>query len=131
MAKKKKHSLQNYKVMPAFTDKRGHIFDIVEEPLSHVGLITFKKGAIRGNHYHKKSTQYTYILKGKIKFVVSDTRGKHKKTFILNEGMFSRIPPKMVHAYKAFTPATMLDMTTLARGKKGYEDDTVRVTILN
>ena len=125
-----KKSVQNYKIKPAFTDARGHIFDIVEEPISHVGLITFKKGAVRGNHYHKKSVQYTYILKGKITFVTSDIKGKRKKTCILTEGMFSRIPPQIVHAYKALTSAAMLDMSTLARGVKGYEDDTVRVVIL-
>ncbi|MBI2108836.1 MAG: cupin domain-containing protein [Parcubacteria group bacterium] len=126
----KKSVVENYMIKPAFTDARGHIFDIVEEPLSHVGLITFKKGAVRGNHYHKKSIQYTYILKGKIIFVVSDKNGKNKKKFILKEGMFSRIPSNIVHAYKALSPAAMLDMTTLARGVKGYEDDTVRVKIL-
>ena len=126
----KKSVVLNYKIKPAFTDKRGHIFDICEEQISHVGLITFKKGAVRGNHYHKKSTQYTYILKGKIKFVVSDTKEKNKKTFLLQEGMFSRIPSKIVHAYKALTPAAMLDMSTLARGIKGYENDTVRFSIL-
>lgn len=126
----KKTSVQNYTIKPAFSDARGDIFDIIEEPASHVGLVTFKKGAVRGNHYHKKSTQYTYILKGKIKFVISGLNGKNKKEFILKEGMFSRIPPRIVHAYKALTPATMLDMTTLSRGAKGYEEDTVRVTIL-
>jgi len=125
-----KKVVKNYKIKPAFTDARGAISDLVEEPISHVGLITFKKGAVRGNHYHKKSTQYTYVLKGKIKFVVSDVHGKHKKSFILTEGMVSHIPPKIIHAYKALTPAAFLDMTTLSRGTKGYEDDTVRVTIL-
>jgi len=127
-----KKSVTNYKIKPAFTDARGHIFDIVEEPVSHVGLITFKKGAIRGNHYHKKSTQYSYILKGRVKFVVADIHGKNKKTFIIKEGTVSRIPPRMIHAYKALTPAAMLDITTLVRGvAKRYEDDTVRVTILS
>jgi len=128
MASKK--LFQNYKIKPAFTDKRGDINDILEEQVGHVGLITFKKGAIRGNHYHKKSTQYTYILKGKIKFVTSDINGKHRKEFILEEGTFSRIPPQVVHAYKALTSAAMLDMTTLNRKDNGYEKDTVRVSIL-
>ena len=131
MKKKTKNLFQNYKIKPAFSDKRGDINDILEEPISHVGLITFKKGAIRGNHYHKKSTQYTYILKGKIKFVTSDIKGKNKKTYTLTEGMFSRIPPKMVHAYKALSSAAMLDMTTLDREDDGYEKDTVRISILS
>ena len=126
-----KKLFQNYKLKPAFTDKRGDIFDIVEEPVSHVGFITFKKGALRGNHYHKKSTQYSYILKGTVKFVVSDIHGKNKKTFIIKEGTLSRIPPKMIHAYKALTTASMLDITTLVRGvAERYENDTVRVKIL-
>jgi len=128
MASKK--LFQNYKIKPAFSDKRGDISDLLEEKVSHVGLITFKRGAVRGNHYHKKSTQYTYILKGKIKFVTSYTNGKNKKHFILKEGTFTRIPPKMVHAYKALTNAAMLDMTTLSRDDDGYEKDTVRVSIL-
>lgn len=123
----KKSLFQNYKIKSAFSDKRGDIFDIIEEPISHVGLITFKKGAVRGNHYHKKSTQYTYILKGKIKFTASDIYGKHKKEFILEAGMLTRIPPKIIHTYKALTPAVMLDMTTMNRKDKGYEKDTVRV----
>ncbi|MDP3726073.1 MAG: methyltransferase domain-containing protein, partial [bacterium] len=121
---------KNYAIKPAFSDERGDIFDIVEEGISHVGLITFKKGAVRGNHYHKQSTQYTYILEGEIQFVTSDIDGKNKKEFVLTEGMVTHIPPHTVHAYKALTPAAMLDMTTLSRGATGYEEDTVRVSIL-
>src|SRR3989338_5524635 len=121
----------NKKIVPVFRDARGIILDILEKPVSHIGLLTFKKGALRGNHYHKKSTQYSYILKGTVKFVVSDIHGKNKKTFIIKEGTLSRIPPKMIHAYKALTTASMLDITTLVRGvAERYENDTVRVKIL-
>ena len=30
-------------------------------------IITSKKGAVRGNHFHKESTQYTFIVKGKFR----------------------------------------------------------------
>ena len=50
-----------------FKDKRGEILDIfTKNPKDHCTLVTFNKGAIRGNHFHKKSTQYTYILNGKL-----------------------------------------------------------------
>lgn len=115
-------------VVAAFTDNRGSIFDIVEKPISHVGLITSAKGAVRGNHYHKISVQFTYVLKGSFKFITSDIDGANRVETILEEGDYSEIPPGVVHTYVALTEgATFLDMTTLARGEKGYEGDTVRV----
>ena len=44
-----------------YKDKRGKIVDIfVNNPKDHCTLVTFNKGATRGNHFHKKSTQYSY-----------------------------------------------------------------------
>ena len=62
----KKTQFKNHVLKPVFSDKRGDIFDIVEGKVGHVGLVTFKTGVIRGNHYHKKSTQYSYVLDGTI-----------------------------------------------------------------
>ena len=120
-------NVKNYKVKPAFKDARGEIFDLIEDTVRHIGLITFKKGAIRGRHYHKRSMQYSYIIKGKLRLTVSDITGNHKKNFTLSEGTISAIPPHIVHTYTALTDATMLDLTTLSRLDRGYEDDTIRV----
>ena len=124
---KKKGRFSNKKVKPAFVDKRGEIYDLLEEPVNHIGLITFKKGAVRANHYHKKSIQYSYVLKGRIKLTISDVDGKNKKTHIIREGDVTTIPTHTVHTYEALTNATILDMTTLHRKGSGYEDDTFRV----
>ena len=38
-----------------FKDKRGSISDIFyKKNINHVAIIKSKKGALRGNHYHKK-----------------------------------------------------------------------------
>lgn len=123
-------SVHTHRIQPAFTDARGEIFDIIEKkPVAHVGLVTFIKGAVRGNHYHKQSTQYTYILRGKIKFITTDIDGGNRAETVLEASDFSEIPPGVVHTYVALDDdAAMLDMTTLARGEQGYEDDTVRVS---
>ncbi len=126
--KKTNQQVENYKVKPAFTDKRGKIFDLIEAPVGHTGLITFRKGAVRGNHYHKKSTQYSYVISGKLTLFVADINGAYKKKFTLGPGTVSIIPPHIIHTYTALTDATMLDLTTLARTAKGYEQDTVRVS---
>ena len=54
----------------AFKDRRGKIIDLIEnEKINAVTLITIKKGAVRGNHYHKKTWQWNYIISGKMRLV--------------------------------------------------------------
>jgi len=130
MPKKKKTEQKTFKnivVSPVFTDTRGSIFDFVEEKVGHIGMVTFNKGVTRGNHYHKKSVQYSYVLEGKIKLIVSDVNGKNRKEIMLTEGMLTTIPVGIVHTYTALTKAKMLDITTLSRNDNGYEKDTVRM----
>ena len=51
----------------SFKDERGEITDILQHvPVDSVTLITCKKGAIRANHYHKESIQYSYVLSGEM-----------------------------------------------------------------
>ena len=55
-------------LQPSFEDSRGVITDILQHtPVDSVTLITCTKGAIRGNHYHKASIQFTYVISGKIR----------------------------------------------------------------
>lgn len=130
MLKKTKNraAFANHKLKPVFRDHRGEIFDIVEDVVGHVGMVTFNKGVTRGNHYHKRSTQYSYVLDGKIKLTVSDPDGKRPREFILSPGAFTQIPPRTVHTYTALTPARMLDVTTVTRIKDGYEKDTYKIS---
>ncbi len=116
------------KLEPFFVDERGSIYDIVEAPVGHVGLVTFTKGAIRANHYHLESTQYSLVLSGTIKVTTSEVDGSNKQESILEEGMLSTVAPYIVHTYEALSEAKMLDITTLSRAADGYEKDTVRMT---
>ena len=48
-------------------DNRGKIIDIfVNQPKDHCTLVTFNRNSVRGNHFHKKSEQFSYILTGKL-----------------------------------------------------------------
>lgn len=116
-------------IKPAFSDKRGLVADIFEGKIAHVGYVTFVKNAVRGNHYHKKSTQYTYIIFGEVELFLKHFKKKSNKIrkVILKKGYFVSIPPGFIHAYKAITSTVMLDMTTLSRKGSGYENDTIRV----
>jgi len=125
----KKSQFHAEKLKPVFEDKRGKIFDLIEDPISHIGLITFKKGAIRGNHYHKKSTQFTYVIDGKIELFVQDMRKQNAPIIktVMTAGHFAEIPPHTIHTYRAVTAASMIDCTSVSRKAEGYEKDTMRV----
>lgn len=128
--KKKNSTIVVKKLRPVFRDKRGDIFDLIEDEIHHVGFITFRKGVVRANHYHKRSTQYSYVVEGKIELTTKDARNKKakvKKT-IMGEGVLAKIPPYVIHSYRALTSASIIDCTTESRRADGYESDTVRVS---
>ena len=53
-------------------DKRGFILDIfVGKPKDHCTLVSFETNSVRGNHFHKKSVQYSFILEGKLLMITS------------------------------------------------------------
>lgn len=114
---------------PVHADDRGFILDILNKPVSHIGLITFREGVVRAKHYHIESVQYDYIISGTLKLVVCLPDGSQKEEHILEAGMTTEIPPGVVHAYKALEDSMMLDITTLSREDQGYETDTVRVDL--
>ena len=50
-------------------DDRGNIVDIFyNKNINHVGIISSKKGAVRGNHYHKQTVQHALITQGSIEY---------------------------------------------------------------
>ena len=119
------------KIKPAHTDKRGAIIDILEGvPIKHVGFVTFEKGIVRGNHYHKKQTQYTYVLEGEIKLVTTKASGGKVTTKITKPGDFISIPPGFIHTYIAIKKSSIVVLTNFSRSIKKYEDDTFRVQLV-
>jgi len=121
------------KLKPAFGDERGEIWDIAEGGgIQHVGLIKSKKGAVRANHYHKKATQYTFILKGKVEWYTKDLRDDSAETTktILEPGDLAIDPPEVAHAMVAMEDTEFLDMTDVSRESGGYEEDTIRIKLV-
>lgn len=128
-----KTKLKKIKIGSAFTDKRGHIFDIWTEAVHHIGIVTFAKGAVRGKHYHKLSSQNNYLIKGKLKLVVKNLKVKNSasQTIIINEGEMVIVPPNWYHAFTAMAPSHLLFSTSGSRkhGSRDYEKDNYRIEI--
>lgn len=122
------------KVTPFFTDERGEMSHILndETPITSALLITCKKGAIRANHYHKKDTHYSYLLKGKMEYTYQDMskENSRKKTIIVSAGEVVETPPMTKHAMKFLVPSVFIAFTTEPRDQEKYEKDTTRIKLI-
>ena len=69
-----------------FKDNRGIIVELLEKKnINAITFITQKKGKIRGNHFHKKTIQWNYLLKGRVELTTKKNKQKIKKT-LMKEG---------------------------------------------
>ncbi|MDB9937286.1 hypothetical protein OAD13_04460 [Candidatus Pelagibacter sp.] len=118
-----------------FKDKRGKIIDVFQNiKFEHSTIITFNKNAVRANHFHKKSVQYSLIIDGK--FIAKEAKINKKMKYNINKVKTYKIganylfahKPYEAHAYKCVSPkGTMIVFTRGVRGGKNYEDDTYRL----
>ena len=111
-----------------FKDKRGIIVDLIEKTqINAITYITQKKNTVRGNHFHKKTIQWNYILSGKVILVTKKGKGKKIKK-IMKKGDLILTDKNEKHAIKALVNSEMLVFTKGPRGGKEYESDTYKLT---
>lgn len=103
-----------------FEDDRGLIQDILG-PISSVTRITTVKGAVRGNHVHKKTTQWTLVLTGRLLMAHGDSR------LVAEPGELVVELPGIPHAWKAIEDTDCLVFTRGPRSGDQYESDTHRL----
>ena len=119
------------KIKPVFEDERGTIWDLIKgEDIQHVGFLKSNKNSIRGKHFHKIQTQYTLVLKGKIKLTSKDLSNKNLKKEQVNLTEMDMIchPPFHYHEIEAIENSELVIFTSMKRDNLSYEEDTFRVT---
>lgn len=120
------------KIKPFHIDQRGSMAHLLpkETPITSALLIESKKGAVRGNHYHKKDTHYVYLLWGKYEYIGRGLQKNAKnKVIIIKPGELVITQPKHAHAMRFLEDSLWIVLTTERRNKKQYEKDTVRMII--
>ena len=112
-----------------FKDKRGSITDIFyKKNIQHVAIIDSKPNVRRGDHYHKKTTQWMYITRGSLEYWYKPLKSKKKpKMKLLKVGDLVETPPNEMHALKIGKKGNQFIVFTFGkRGGKDYENDTYR-----
>ena len=110
-------------------DDRGSIVDVFYKTnIDHVAVIKSVAGSVRGNHYHKNTTQHMLITKGSLEYWHKPLGSDEKsECIILNEGDFITTPPNEIHALKIIEKNEFIVFTEGIRGGKDYEEDTFRL----
>jgi quercetin dioxygenase-like cupin family protein len=112
-----------------FEDDRGMIKDIMTyTPVDAITYITFKKDAVRGNHFHNKTMQYDYIISGKLVCRTRENENSEVDESVVEAGDFITHPYPNWHAYKALEDSIMISCTNGPRQGDEYEDDTIRLS---
>jgi quercetin dioxygenase-like cupin family protein len=113
-----------------FSDDRGSITDIFYKAnMNHACIITNAPGAVRANHYHKQTTQYTYILAGTLYYYSKPVDSEEVANAITaGPGDMVVSAPNEIHGMVAGDDGCVfIAFAQGPRGGEDYENDTFRV----
>jgi|TARA_R110002012_G_scaffold64648_2_gene169832 hypothetical protein len=112
------------------SDSRGYIVDLFyNDNINHVAKIVSVPNSIRGNHYHKETTQHMLITKGYLEYWYKPVNSNEPAKMVLAEtGDIISTKPNEIHALKIGpTGNEFIVFSQGLRGGKDYELDTFRV----
>lgn len=87
-------------------DERGWLTEVLSSSdidntdFGLIHLSTAKPGFIKGNHYHKRKTEWFCVIKGEGKLMLTDLKTKEKQEIYLGEEDMKvvEIPPYILHS---------------------------------
>jgi len=110
----------------AFIDHRGTIMDIIQEmSVEHVAIFTSKAGSVRGNHYHKESVAYIFVIEGQFQIFYRDEHSPANNV-VANTHDLVTVEPLERHSLLALEDSIFLMLVSGPKGGKQYVSDTVR-----
>lgn len=110
-----------------YTDERGSITDILQkEDIEYVTVITLVKGTERGYHYHMKTTQWVYMMEGRVN-LLTQMPEEPVVASILEKGDLALTYHMERHAMIALEDSVFIVLTRGPRGGEDYETDTYRL----
>lgn len=114
-------------------DARGVIEQLAAGNYQSVLRITSRAGSVRANHYHQRDSHLCYVTRGKLEYVYRDALDEAAPLakVIITPGQLFYTPPMVAHAMHFLEDSEFYCFTTQARDQAIYEEDVVRVTIVD
>ena len=90
-------------------DERRSLTQLLTADIKQVNVYEAKEGSVLGNHYHKQTTEYFYILEGKV--------GYNKAT-VLGKGSLFSVRPLENHTITCLSDVQMMTFLTVPFDKE-------------
>lgn len=118
-------NLNNIKVSKHI-DNRGLFIKILKQSqaksnFGEIYLIKSLPGMIRGNHYHKKTKEWFYLIKGKAVLTLKDIITNEMIKIVMNQNETIEIPVNIAHSVKNIGDDEMI-MIAFADHEYSIED---------
>lgn len=82
-------------------DERGSLIGLINfGTWEEINIITSKKGALRGNHFHKYTSEIFIILEGEIEVSVNKIGKKDIEKYLVKKGDVFLIKPMVNHVFE-------------------------------
>ena len=94
-------------------DSRRTLRQILTANIAQVNTYQVTKGAILGNHFHKETREFFYIMKGTFLVILRKLTGESTSQ-VVNKGTFFVVEPNNVHLVEALTNGEIMTMLTRA-----------------
>lgn len=103
----------------AYTDDRGVLYKVLRrtDPLlprsfGELYVLTTKRGQVRGNHYHRETTEWFVVVRGRMECCLAclDSEDRSRYTLDALNPCLLRVPPGIAHSLTALSeePAVLL-----------------------
>jgi dTDP-4-dehydrorhamnose 3,5-epimerase-like enzyme len=118
------------KPLELHTDNRGSIVDIFyKDNIKHVAVVDSEPNSLRGNHYHKQSTQHMLMTMGSLEYWYKPVDSEGLANMVIAKtGDIVSTPPNEIHALVIRGDGNQFVVFSEGvRGGMDYESDTFRV----
>lgn len=93
-----------------FHDERGKMIGICNlKKWKEINYFSSQKGAIRGNHYHKRTLEGFFIIKGKIKVTLTNVVSGVRKKFLVDGEDIFLIKPGILHTFEVIENSSWIN----------------------
>ena len=107
--------MKSYKNM-TIQDDRGYLYEFYQKDYrsQQVNILFSHKGTVRGNHYHKKTTEIFFIINGEVEVDLYCIKEKNRKKINVTAGDEFTVDPYTVHTLTFKEDTTILSFYSLA-----------------
>lgn len=101
------------KIITEIHDERGILTEVILGDWKQINTLFSKYGTVRGNHYHKKTKEFFYIINGGVNFTLMNIRSKKECLFTAIQNDLIVIPTYHFHKLEFLSDTLMLSGYTI------------------